>query len=189
MIAFVRHRRDDRGMIVAPFGQRDAGAFAQRRAAPLRADHQRRGDGLAIGERDARAGRVADARRSGGRACAGRSARPPARSRASAARSRRFSTMMPSGSSSAPGIEQDAARLEPVAHPDRADRAGLAGEPLRRRRSPPASARRSWRWRWRGRHSSARSASRDRPDRRRCWSGRGGPARWRGSARPGRRRG
>ena len=51
MIALMRHRGDDGGLVVAPAVAGDAGALADRRARAVGGDQQARGDRVAVGKR------------------------------------------------------------------------------------------------------------------------------------------
>ena len=149
---------DDRDMVVAPARDRDAGRLADRRVAALGADQQRRREQPAV--RRARPGRRRASRTiSAGRAGISRLTRSAAERAVAQRRAQQpvlehHAERIVVGSS---GVEDDAAGLEPVADPDRAGSGSPRPRAARRRRSPRASARRSWRPRWRGRHSAGAS--------------------------------
>ena len=145
MRPLVGDRRDDRDMIVAPARDRNARGLAGRRIATLGADQQRRGEQPAVLERDPHAGCVAHdlgrPRRHQQRRCCSAASAASRRARAEQ-----------------PVLEHDAERVvvrrsgsnrmppgvEPVADPDRADRAALALQPLGdadRLQHPPGRAR------------------------------------------------
>ena len=130
MRPFVRDRGDDRDMIIGPARERDAGGLAGRRVASLGGDQQGRGEQAPVLERDADPGRVAHGLAGAG----GHEQGDALRLRGGLAQGgaeqavldhRPERVLLPLA-----GIEQDAAGPQPLADPDRADRAGHAREPF-----------------------------------------------------------
>ncbi len=123
---FVAERRDRGGVVIAPARDIDPGRGARRRIAPFGAHQQRCRRRPAIGKRDANAGRIAldlggarlhqqgDARR-----CLGRRVQRLTQQAILIHHAERIGI--------GGAVERQHARGQPVAHPDRLDRAALPG--------------------------------------------------------------